>query len=101
MTKEKLLQELKYTQKKHQNDHTDTFGTNISLMCADIVNVLNRCVEMSEGVTNGEVIQKMFPNAKILYIDEWEHEKAWVNVDFGHGEVLGFSLEWWNRKWGE
>ncbi len=67
------------------------------------------CATCLDGLTNGEVIQKMFPDAKILYIDEWEdynnthslNKKAWVKVDFGYGEVLGFSLEWWNRKWGK
>lgn len=62
-----------------------------------------------DGLTNGEIMQKAFPKAKILYIDEWEdynnthslYKKAWVKVDFGYGEVLGFSLDWWNAKWGE
>ena len=62
-----------------------------------------------DGLTNGEIIQTAFPKAKILYIDEWEdynnthslYKKAWVKVDFGYGEVLGFSLDWWNSKWGE
>mgnify|MGYP007092161685 CR=1 FL=1 len=61
-----------------------------------------------DGLTNGEIIQKAFQKAKILYIDEWEdynnshslYKKAWVKVDFGYGEVLGLSLDWWNAKWG-
>lgn len=66
------------------------------------------CATCLDGLTNGEVIQKMFPELKVRYIDEWDdgnskllYRRAFVNVDFGHGEMLGFSLEWWNRKWGE
>lgn len=62
-----------------------------------------------DGLTNGEVMQKMFPYLKPTYIDEWKDynnthslfAKAWVNVDFGDGKTLGFELLWWNRKWGE
>ena len=64
-----------------------------------------------DELTNGEVIQKMFPDATISFEEEWDsydngdichpYVETFVNVDFGYGEVLGFSLEWWNRKWGE
>lgn len=65
-------------------------------------------IEIPDNPTNGEVMQKMFPELKVRYIDEWDdgnskllYRRAFVNVDFGHGEMLGFSLEWWNRKRGE
>lgn len=69
------------------------------------------CATCLDGLTNGEVIMKMFPEAKINFVEEWDsydngdichpYVETFVNVDFGYGEVLGFSLEWWNRKWGE
>lgn len=96
MTKEKLLQELKYTQKKHQNDHVDTFGTNISLMCADIVNVLNRCVEIPEEATNGEVFMKMHPNFRVV-----QSGMVSVTIKDEFDNETDFSLDWWNQKWGE
>jgi len=42
MTKEEIIRNLKYTMKKHENDKVDTFGTNISLMCKDILNYLEQ-----------------------------------------------------------
>lgn len=33
---------LKYTMEKHKNDNVPTFGTNISLMCKDILNYLEK-----------------------------------------------------------
>lgn len=40
MNKEELIRNLKYTKEKHKNDFVPTFGTNISLMCEDILNYL-------------------------------------------------------------
>lgn len=42
MTREEIIRNLKYTMKKHENDKVDTFGTNISLMCKDILNYLEQ-----------------------------------------------------------
>ena len=37
MTKEEIIRNLKYTMEKHKNDTIYTFGTNISVMCKDIL----------------------------------------------------------------
>lgn len=42
MTKKEIIRNLKYTMEKHKNDRVDTFGTNISLMCKDILDYLEK-----------------------------------------------------------
>ena len=42
MTKEEIISNLKYTMEKHKNDTVNTFGTNISLMCKDILDYLEQ-----------------------------------------------------------
>ena len=37
MTREEIIRNLKYTMKKHKNDIVNTFDTNISVMCKDIL----------------------------------------------------------------
>jgi hypothetical protein len=89
MTREELIKNLKYTMKKHEHDRVATFGTNISLMCKDMLDYLKqepKCEscelnrqrfmqtldvafelgkassEPYKGMTNGEVIKAMFPD---------------------------------------
>lgn len=40
MTREELIRNLEYTMKKHEHDRVDTFGTNIALMCKDVLDYL-------------------------------------------------------------
>lgn len=40
MTREEIIRNLKYTMEKHRNDYVPTFGTNIFVMCQDILNYL-------------------------------------------------------------
>ena len=42
MTKKEIIRNLKYTMEKHKNDRVDTFGTNIPLMCKDILDYLEK-----------------------------------------------------------
>lgn len=42
MTREEIIRNLKYTMEKHKNDTVDTFGTNISVMCKDILDYLEQ-----------------------------------------------------------
>ena len=42
MTREELIRNLKYTMEKHKNDKVNTFDTNISVMCKDILDYLER-----------------------------------------------------------
>lgn len=51
MTREELIRNLKYTIKKHENDKVPTFGTNISIMCKNILDYLEQ--EPSDDVMQG------------------------------------------------
>ena len=42
MTREDIIRNLKYTMEKHKNDTVNTFGTNISAMCKDILDYLEQ-----------------------------------------------------------
>ena len=42
MAKEEIIRNLKYTMEKHKNDTVSTFGTNISVMCKDILDYLEQ-----------------------------------------------------------
>ena len=52
-----------------------------------------------DGLTNGEMMQKMLPYAKV------EVEENWVFVDLPCERYelfrLNFPIDWWNRNWGE
>lgn len=89
MNKEQLIRELKYTKEKHKNDKVHTFDTDISVMCGDVLDVLSRCVEISDNATNGDIIKIIFPNMK---------------VDISGGVVKSdrytqFDLSWWNAPY--
>ena len=66
MNKEQLIQQLKYTKEKYKNDKLFTFDTDISAMCSDVLDVLSRCVEIPDNMTNGDIIQTMFPNVEFV-----------------------------------
>ena len=62
MTKEELIRNLKYTMEKHKNDKVDTFGTNISLMCKDILDYLEQpttkdCLAVGDCVSREQAIK--------------------------------------------
>ena len=42
MKREEIIRNLKYTMEKHKNDTVNTFGTNISVMCKDILDYLEQ-----------------------------------------------------------
>lgn len=42
MKREEIIRNLKYTLEKHKNDNVNTFGTNISVMCKDILDYLEQ-----------------------------------------------------------
>ena len=55
MTREEIIRNLKYTMEKHKNDRVDTFGTNISVMCKDILDYLEQepcedCISRAEAI---------------------------------------------------
>ena len=60
-----------------------------------------------DNLTNGEVLMKMFPYAKVTHTEDWTpnnskelFKREFVMVDFGEYGV-GFNSLWWNSKWGE
>lgn len=92
MNKEKLERELRYTKEKHKNDKLCTFETDISGMCHDVLDVLSRCIEIPDGVTNGDMIMAMFPNAKAnVFVKE-------VGVK-GLDTYSTFTKTWWNAPY--
>lgn len=42
MTRDEIIRNLKYTMEKHKNDTVNTFDTNISVMCKDILEYLEQ-----------------------------------------------------------
>ncbi len=94
MNKEELTRALKYTEEKHRNDTVDTFDTNISMMCADVLNVLKNCIEIPEGATNGDMIKAMFPEC----CSNMGNLDNRIVVDF-MGDLHTFNKDWWNAPY--
>lgn len=63
MTKQKTERK-KYTMKKHQNDKVDTFETNISLMCKDVLDYIEQ--QPSEDCVSRQEVKKI---AKEMYLE--------------------------------
>ena len=61
-----------------------------TIMASDIRNGI-----VLDGLTNGEIIQKMFPNAKVTI------DGTTVCLKFEYYHEIWFDLDWWNGKWGE
>lgn len=98
MNKEELIKNLKYTEKKHRNDTVNTFDTDISTMCADVLRVLENCIEIPYGMTNGDMIKAMFPNAKTWEVTRDDIHCAFI--DFKDiCEIKSFPLSWWNAPY--
>ena len=88
MTKEELIRNLKYTE--------ENFDTNIS----DVLKVLENCIEIPNGATNGDMIKIMFPYIEIEGIGG---EIKCIAAQIGFGTSY-FALDWWNapyKKCGE
>ena len=66
MTREELIRNLKYTMEKHKNDNVNTFDTNISVMCKDILDYL-------EQEPKTEQFAKWV--ATEIFDDIWEYNK--------------------------
>ena len=98
MTKEELTRNLKYTEEKHRNDKVNTFDTNISMMCSDVLKVLENCIEIPNGATNGDMIKTIFPNIEIEGIG------GEIKCIAAKNGTSYFALDWWNapyKKCGE
>lgn len=53
------------------------------------------CATCLDGLTNGEVMQKMFPKAKVTI------DGTTVCLKFEYYHEIWFDLDWWNGKWSE
>ena len=93
MTKEELTRNLKYTEEKHRNDKVNTFDTNISMMCSDVLKVLENCIEIPNGATNGDMIKTMFPNIEIEGIG------GEIKCIAAQNGTSYFALDWWNAPY--
>ena len=58
VTREELIRNLKYTMEKHKNDRVNTFDTNISVMCKDILDYLEQepCDAISREEAQTEIM---------------------------------------------
>ena len=87
MTKEELIRNLKHTEENKVN----TFDTNIS----DVLKVLENCIEIPNGATNGDMIKTMFPYIEIEGIGG---EIKCIAAQIGFGTSY-FALDWWNAPY--
>ena len=81
MTKEELTRNLKYTE--------ENFDTNIS----DVLKVLENCIEIPNGATNGDMIKAIFPYIEIEGIGG---EIKCIATKNG---TSYFALDWWNAPY--
>ena len=79
MTKEELTRNLK----------VNTFDINIS----DVLKVLENCIEIPNGATNGDMIKTIFPNIEIEGIGG---EIKCIATKNG---TSYFALDWWNAPY--
>lgn len=99
MDKERLERNLKYTQKKHEHDKLDTFDTDISMLCFDTLNVLDNCIEIPNGATNGDALKAIFPNI------QFDNELNGIMYGYMSNDtdrktpMLGMNLEWLNTPY--
>ena len=68
MTREEIIKNLEYTMEKHKNDTVYTFGTNISVMCKDIIDYLVEQEPCEDCVSREAVINAITANCI------WENE---------------------------
>lgn len=100
MNKEELIRNLRYTEKKHRNDVVDTFDTDISMMCSDVLKVLKNCIEIPEGATNGDIIRAIFSD-KVAVNIRYSFYRDWFNGDMARLDEHSqeFLLDWWNEPY--
>lgn len=99
MNKTELEIALEYTKKKHENDKLNTFDTDISMLCFDTLNVLENCIEIPSGATNGDALKAIFHNIQF----DNEHNGiyyGYISDDTDRKTpMLGMNLEWLNAPY--
>ena len=70
MTREEIIRNLKYTMEKHKNDTVNTFDTNISVMCKDILEYLEQepCEDAISRQAVLASIKALYPDMPIVNI---------------------------------
>ena len=94
MTREEIIRNLKYTMEKHKNDRVNTFDTNISVMCKDILDYLEQ--EPTSEMVHVETLRQVM----------WERDVAIEQLhELGYelGQKIepcddAISREWLMRK---
>ena len=90
MTKEELIKNLKYTMKKHEHDRVDTFGTNISLMCKDVLDYLE---QEPKWIPVSERLPEVGSEVLVCY-DFKGNRNVYIAHFFGDGEFHGYDDEY-------
>lgn len=98
MNKEELMRNLEYTERKHRNDTVNTFDTDISMMCSDVLRVLRNCIEIPKGATNGDIIKIIFPDVIISESEDTVHLK-YPAVNSDPLFFVQVSKSWWNSPY--
>ena len=80
MTREEIIRNLKYTMEKHKNDTVNTFDTNISVMCKDILEYLEQepktVIYSGDGYADGYMVYDIAECPNCSY--EYEYgDKDW------------------------
>lgn len=96
----------KLAEEENKDDRVDAFGTDIALMCEDVLNVLDNCIEIPNNATNGDVIKAIF-NIPDSEIDEglsttYIYTKTRVLKGGSQDhlkEQITFNRKWWNAPY--
>lgn len=64
MTREEIIRNLKYTMEKHKNDTVNTFDTNVSVMCKDILEYLEQ-EPCEDAISRAKAMTEIMMNTNI------------------------------------
>lgn len=96
MNREDLIRNLKYTMKKHENDRINTFGTDISMLCKDTLEVLEpkQVIYEGDGYADGEMVYDY------AYCPNCNHETEEDSENWGSSfcPECGQALDWGEMK---
>ena len=73
MTIEEIIRNLEYTMKKHKDDTVNTFGTNISAMCKDILDYLEQ--QPCDDCISRQAVHDLIAELLSDYLHDEDREK--------------------------
>lgn len=94
MTREELIRNLKYTMEKHKNDTVNTFGTNISVMCKDILDYLEqepKWIPFSERLP--EENKQVLIQYRTRYRDDVNLFDVTSRADYNYWQGIGREID--------